>query len=144
MKAPNASRNATPRLMPTPSPTLAPLDSPPDDFDVLLLPVPVSDAEDDVLDAVDEPVVEAGRSLSWKLSWNIGAYRVIVSVDVEDSTPVVAEFVSVVVMVTTVGTVSTPKSTRLVPEQKAVCNVVCVTVATHVFPFILAHVNPLV
>lgn len=64
MKAPNASRKATPRPMPTPSPILAPSDSPPDDFDEVPLPLPVSDAEDDVLAAVDEAVVEAGKSLS--------------------------------------------------------------------------------
>lgn len=66
-------------------------------------------------------------------------------VDVEDSTSVVAEFVSVVVTVVIVGSVATPKSTRLVPEQKAVWKVVeCVMIAVHVFPFILAHANPLV
>jgi hypothetical protein len=143
MKAPNASRNATPRPMPTPSPILAPLDSPPDDFDEVPLPLLVSDAEDDVLDAVDEAVVEAGKSLSWKLSWNIGAYRIIVCVDVEDSTSVVAEFVSVVDKVITLGSVAAPTSTRLVPEQKAVWTVECETVAVHVFPFTLAHSNPL-
>lgn len=63
MKAPNASRKATPRPMPTPSPILAPLDRPPEDFDEVPLPLPVSDAEDDVLDAV-EAVVVAGKSLS--------------------------------------------------------------------------------
>lgn len=120
------------------------MDSPPDDFDDVPLPLPVSDAEDDVLDVVDEAVVEAGKSLSWKLSWNIGAYRIIVRVDVEDSTSVVAEFVSVVVTVMIVGRVAAPTSTRWVPEQKAVSTVECVTVAVHVFPFTLAHANPLV
>jgi hypothetical protein len=44
-----------------------------------------------------------------------------------------------------VGIVAIPKSTRLVLEQKAVSKVVeCVMVAVHVFPFTLAHVNPLV
>lgn len=60
-----------PRPRPTPNPTLAPLDSPPDDFDEVSLPLPVSEAVDDdepVFDAVDEAVVEAGRSLAWKLS----------------------------------------------------------------------------
>lgn len=97
--------------MPTPRPILAPLDSPPDDFDNVSLPLPVSEAEDDDVvpvfealdEAVDEAVVEAGKSLSWKLSWNIGAYRTIVRVEVEDSTSVVPELVSVVVNVVTVG-----------------------------------------
>lgn len=66
-------------------------------------------------------------------------------VKVEDSTSVVADFVSVVVAVVSEGSVATAKSTRLVPEQKAVWIVVeCVTVAVHVFPLTLAHANPLV
>lgn len=74
MNAEKASIKATPRLMPTPRPTLAPLDSP-EDFD----PVPLSGAEvvdcwfddDDLVFDLEEVVKveevevdEAGRSVA--------------------------------------------------------------------------------
>lgn len=94
---------------------------------------------DSVVDAV---VVEAGKSLFWKLSWNIGAYNIIVSDVVSTSTVSLA--VSVWVIVMTWGNVSVPESVSLVPSQKAVGTAVDVAVATHVFPLMLAHAKPLV
>lgn len=94
---------------------------------------------DSVVDAV---VVEAGKSLAWKLSWNMGAYNIIVSDDVSTSTVSLA--VSVWVIVMTWGKVSVPESVSLVPSQKAVGTAVLVAVATHVFPLMLAHAKPLV
>jgi hypothetical protein len=152
MNAEKASKKATPRPIPTPSPTLAPLDSPPEDFDeVSLLAAEVVDCwlDEDVVVLVlvldvDVAVVEVGKSLAWKLSWNIGAYRTIVRVEVEDSTTTEPVVVSVWVIVTTLGNVTTAESMMSVLSQNAVGMAVeCVMVAIHVFPFWLVHVNPL-
>ena len=146
MKPAKASRNAIPRPSPTPSPTLAPLESPPAECDAPSLSgaeLVDDDGDDDDVGSVVEAVVEAGKSLAWKLSWNMGAYNIIVvRVDVDTLTSAPAEFVWVTV--TILGNVSVAESVRSVPSQKAVGMDVDVAVAMHVFPLMLAHEKPLI
>lgn len=119
MKAEKASKKATPRPIPTPSPTLAPPESPCEEFEGVSLFVDCwlddDDDDDDVVvvvvvvvlnvdRVVVVAVVEAGKSVAWKLIWNMGAYNIIVSVEVSSSTPPLA--VSVWVTVMTLGKVS--------------------------------------